>query len=59
MGGQVGENYHRGRGWGGTRGFVEGKLGRRIAVEMQINKITNKNEKKKTKRVYKGFVACH
>jgi hypothetical protein len=35
MGGHVGENPHRGRGEGGqNRGFVEGKLGRRITFEM-------------------------
>jgi hypothetical protein len=34
-----------GGGW--DRGFVEGKLGRERAFEMEINKITNKNEKKK------------
>jgi hypothetical protein len=33
-------------GWeaGGGRGFSEGKLGEGIAFEMQINKISNKNE---------------
>lgn len=28
-------------------GFVEGKLGRGIAFEMSINKITNKNRNKR------------
>jgi hypothetical protein len=32
-------------GGGGDRGLVEGKLGRGITFKIQINKITNKNEK--------------
>jgi hypothetical protein len=34
-------------GGGGDRGFSEGKLGKRIAFEMQINKISKKKEKKR------------
>jgi hypothetical protein len=30
-------------GWGGDRGFVEGKMEKGITFEMQINKTTNKN----------------
>jgi hypothetical protein len=43
----VGEHPQRSRvrGGGGDKKFVEGKLGRGITFEIQINKITNKNEK--------------
>ena len=35
------EHPHKGRGEGGDKGLAEGKLGRGITFEMQINKITN------------------
>ena len=38
----------RGRGWR----LVVGKLGRVITFEMSINKITNKNEKEKIRKMY-------
>jgi hypothetical protein len=44
LGGWVGENPHRIRENGGRdRGLVDGKQGRGITFEMQINKISNKN----------------
>ena len=42
MCGRVGEHPHRGTEEGrADGGLVEGKLGREITFEMQINKITN------------------
>jgi hypothetical protein len=35
------------RGKGGDRRFLEGKLGKGITFEIQIKKISNKNERKK------------
>jgi hypothetical protein len=41
-------------GGGEDRRFVEGKLGRGVAFERQINKIVNKKAKQKTTKI--GFV---
>jgi len=32
-------------GWGGGKGFPEGKLGKGITFEMEINKIVNKKKR--------------
>jgi hypothetical protein len=38
------------RGWGGeVRGFLEGKLGKRITFEMYMKKISNKKNRKPDK----------
>jgi hypothetical protein len=52
----VREHPHRSRGGGLDRGFGEGKWGRVITFEMQINKISNKNKEMRTWVPFWGWI---